>query len=125
MRPAIQSNKPYAQAQLLKQSDLPHGWTRSGTPWVGTSVDDNSSSMFTMTQFPDIATCMGMRLRSVWSPPRRRARTSSVSDDNTDVFDVADVYTSVNQAKSDFPAFGNQKFANCFLKVEGSGIIDQ
>ena len=43
-------------------------------------------------------------------------------DGNTSVVDVADVYTSVGDAKSDFPPFGNPKFANCFLQVEGAGI---
>ena len=32
-------------------------------------------------------------------------------DGNTDVFDVADVYTSANEAKSDFPPFSDPKFA--------------
>jgi hypothetical protein len=119
----IKSNKPYALAQLLKLSNLPRGYTKSGATWVGTSADNNASSMFTMTQFPDLATCLGQ-------PPALSvvaAEASSPdffsSDGNTDVFDVADVYTSVNAAKADFPPLTTSKFARCFVQVEGSGIV--
>jgi hypothetical protein len=90
--------------------------------WVGPSDDPDSSGIFTMTQDPDISTCMG-------KPPALSvvaAEASSPdffsSDGNTDVFNVADVYTSANEAKSDFPPFGDSKFANCFLQVESSLI---
>jgi hypothetical protein len=119
----IKSSKPYALAQLLKLSDLPKGYTKSGDTWVGTSADQSSSSMFTMTQLPDLATCIG-------EPPALSvvaAEASSPdffsSDGNTDVFDVADVYTSVNDAKTDFPPLTDPKFARCVVQVEGSGIV--
>lgn len=119
----IKSNEAYARAQLLKQSDVPSGYTKSGDMWVGTSDSDNSSSMFTMTQIPDIATCLG-------EPPALSVVAAEASspdffskDGNTDIFDVADVYTSVSQAKSDFPSLSNPKFAKCFLQVEGSSIV--
>jgi hypothetical protein len=119
----IKSNEAYARAQLLKLSDLPAGSTKSGNTWVGTSDSDNSSSMFTMTQIPDIGTCLG-------EPPALSVVAAEASspdflsaDGNTDIFDVADVYTSVNQAKSDFPSLSNPKFAKCFLQVEGSTIV--
>ena len=38
----INSNKPYAKAQLLKLSDMPQGYTKSGDLWLGTS-DSNDS----------------------------------------------------------------------------------
>jgi hypothetical protein len=122
---SIQANKAYAQAQLLKLSNVPHGFTKSGSPWVGTSDASSSSSQFTMTQYPDIATCMGQ-------PPGLSVVAAEASspdyfsnNGDTDVFDVADVYTSADQAKADFPTFNNPKFANCFLKVEGAGIVSQ
>jgi hypothetical protein len=78
--------------------------------------------MFTMTQFPDIATCLG-------EPPSLSVVAAEANspdffsnDGNTDVFDVADVYPSVDEAKSDFPPLTNSKFAKCFLQVAGSGI---
>jgi hypothetical protein len=119
----IKSNESYARAQLLKLSDLPGGYTKSGDTSVGTSEDNNSASMFTMTQFPDIATCLG-------DPPALSIVAAEAStpdflskDGNTDVFDVADVYTSVNDAKSDFPPLTNPKFAKCFAQVQGSVIV--
>jgi hypothetical protein len=118
----ITLNKPYAQAQLLKLSNLPHGWTKSGGTWVGTSTDSNASSMLTMTQFPDLSTCLGM-------PPALSVVAAEASspgfnskDQNTSVLDVSDVYTSTNEAKSDFPPLNSPKFANCFLQVGGSAI---
>jgi hypothetical protein len=79
--------------------------------------------MFTMTQFPDISTCLG-------DPPPLSVVAAEAStpdfiskDGNTDVFDVSDVYTSVSEAKSDFPPLTNPKFAKCFTQVEGSSIV--
>jgi len=119
----IKSNESYAQAQLLKLSDVPQGYTKSGDTWVGTSDGNDSSSMFTMTQFPDLSTCLG-------EPPALSVVAAEANspdffskDGNTDVFDVADVYTSVNEAKSDFPPLTNPKFAKCFVQVEGPAIV--
>jgi hypothetical protein len=121
---SILSNKPYAEAQLLKLPNLPPSWTKSDGTWVGTSADDNSSSMLTMTQYPDLSTCLG-------EPPALSVVAAEASspifnskDENTSVLDVSDVYTSTNQAKSDFPPLNNPKFANCFVQVEGPGIVD-
>ena len=123
----LKSNKVYAQAQLVKLSNLPSGWTKSGSTWVGTSGDNNSSSMLTMTQFPDLSTCLG-------TPPALSVTAAEASspifnsnDQNTSVVDVADVYSSASDAKADFPPLNNSKFANCFVKIEGSGItsVDQ
>lgn len=118
----VKSDKPYAQAQLVKLSNMPSGWTKSDGTWVGTSGDDNSSSMLTMTQFPELSTCLG-------SPPALSVIAAEASspdfnskDQNTSVLDVADVYTSTNAAKSDFPPLSNSKFANCFVQVEGPYI---
>lgn len=119
---SITSNKAYAQAQLLQLSYLPRGWTESDNVWVGTSADDNSSSMLTMTQFPGLSTCLG-------APPSLSVVAAEASspefdskDGNTSIFDVADVYTSTDQAKSDFPPLNDSKFANCFLQVQGPSI---
>lgn len=119
----IGSNESYARAQLLKLSDVPHGYTKSGDTWTGTSDSNNSSSMFTMTQIPDVATCLG-------EPPELSVVAAEASspdffskDGDTDVFDVADVYSSVSEAKSDFPPLNDPKFAKCFLQVEGSVIV--
>jgi len=118
----ITSNKPYAVAQLLKLSDLPHGWTKSGSTWVGTSDDNNSSSMFTMTQFPDFSTCLGNTPALSVVAAEASSPDFISSDNNTDVFDVADVYTSASEAKSDFPSFNNPKLASCFLRIQGPSI---
>jgi hypothetical protein len=119
---SIKSNKPYAQAQLVKLSNLPPGWTKSEGTWVGTSADDNSSSMLTMTQYPELSTCLG-------HPPALSVVAAEASspyfnskDQNTSVLDVADVYTSTNEAKSDFPPLNSPKFADCFVKVQGPFI---
>jgi hypothetical protein len=120
---SIKSNKPYAKAQLLKLSDLPGGYTKQGDVWIGTSSSSDSGSMFTMTQIPDFATCLG-------KPPALSVEAAEANspdfiskDGNTDVFDVADVYTSVNEAKSDFPPLSDSKFAQCFASVQGQGIV--
>jgi hypothetical protein len=119
---SIRSNKPYAEAQLLKLSDLPHGWKKEGSPWVGTSGDDNSSSMFTMTQIPDFSSCMGEPFALSVVAAEANSPDFISKDGNTDVFDVADVYTSTTDAKSDFPSLKNPKFAACFLQEEGSDV---
>jgi len=120
----IKSNKPYAQAQLLKLSNLPPGWTKTDKVSIGTSADNNSMSMLTMTQLPDLSTCLG-------KPPPLSVVAAEASspefdskDQNTSIIDVADVYTSTDEAKSDFPPLNNPKFANCFLQVQGSTITD-
>jgi hypothetical protein len=121
---SINTNKPYAQAQLLKRSNLPPGWTESDKVWVGTSADDNASSVLTMTQFPDLSTCLG-------NPPALSVIAAEASspyfnskDGNTSVLDVADVYASTNEAKSDFPPLDSPKFTKCFVQVEGSFITN-
>jgi hypothetical protein len=118
----ITSNKPYAQAQLVKLSNLPPGWTKSEGTWVGTSADDDASSMLTMTQYPELSTCLG-------NPPALSVVAAEASspyfnskDQNTSVLDVADVYTSTNEAKSDFPPLSSPKFAHCFVQVQGPFI---
>jgi hypothetical protein len=123
----IKSNKGYAQAQLIKLSNLPSGWAKSGSVWVGQSGDDNSSSMLTMTQFPDLSTCLGTPPALSVTAAEASSPVFNSNDQNTSVVDVADVYTSVDEAKTDFPSFSNSKFANCLVKVEGSGItsLDQ
>jgi hypothetical protein len=119
----LKSNKPYAKAQLLKLSDLPGGYTKQGSIWVGTSGSNDSGSMFTMTQIPDFASCLG-------KPPPLSVEAAEANspdfvskDGNTDVFDVADVYTSVNEAKTDFPQLSDSKFAKCFVQVQGQVIV--
>ena len=119
----INSNKPYAEAQLLKLSDMPQGYTKSGDLWVGTSDSNDSGSMFTMTQFPDFSTCLG-------TPPALSVVAAEANspdfiskDGNTDVFDVADVYTSANEAMSDFPPLSDPKFADCVAQVQGPSIV--
>jgi hypothetical protein len=119
----IGSNEAYARAQLVKLSDLPNGYSKSGEPWVGPSNDSNASSSFTMTQFPDMATCLG-------EPPALSIVAGEASspdfiskDGSSDVFDVADVYKSVSDAKGDFPSLTNPKFAKCFAQVDGSFIV--
>jgi hypothetical protein len=120
----IKSNKPYAQAQLLKLSDLPSSWTKTDKVWVGTSADDDSSSLLTMTQFPEFSTCLG-------APPALSVIAAEASspyfnskDQNTSVLDVADVYTSTDEAKSDFPPLKSPKFASCFAQLEGPFVTD-
>jgi hypothetical protein len=121
---SITSNKPFAQAQLLKRANLPRGWTQQERVWVGTSADENASSMMTMTQIPDLSTCLGR-------PPALSVVAAEASspvfvskDQNTTVIDVADVYTSTVDAKNDYPLLSDPKFARCFLKVEGSSIVE-
>ena len=78
--------------------------------------------MLTMTQFPDLSTCLG-------NPPALSVIAAEASspyfnskDQNTSVLDVADVYTNTNEAKSDFPPLSSPKFTKCFVQVEGSSI---
>jgi hypothetical protein len=67
--------------------------------------------------------CLGM------TPPLSvdAAEAASVnfnsSDQNTTVWDVADVYANSADAKSDFPPFHNPKLANCLLQTQGSLIL--
>ncbi len=116
-------NKAFAEAQLVKLSNLPAGWTASGGTWVGTSDDDDASSMLTMTQYPQYSTCLG-------EPPELSVVATEASspefyskDQNTSVFDVADVYATTGEAKTDFPPLGDPKFANCFVQVQHAEIM--
>ena len=75
-----------------------------------------------MTQFPDFSTCLG-------TPPALSVVAAEASspvfnskDQNTSVVDVADVYTSSSEAKSDFPPLNSPKFASCFVQVAGSVV---
>jgi len=119
----IKSNKPYAKAQLLKLSDLPQGYTKQGDLWVGTSDSNDSGSMFTMTQVPDFATCLGKPAALSVAAAEANSPDFISKDGNTDVFDVADVYTSANEAKSDFPPLSDPKFAKCVAQVQGPFIV--
>jgi hypothetical protein len=118
----LQSNKAYAKAQLVKLSNLPSGWTTSGSTWVGSSGDNNSSSMLTMTQFPDFSTCLGIPPTLSVTAAEASSPQFNSKDNNTSVVDVADVYSSANDAKSDFPPLNNPKFPSCLVKVAGPGI---
>jgi hypothetical protein len=118
------NNKAYAQAQLVRLTNLPGGWTSSGGTWVGTSADDDSQSMLTMTQFPEYSTCLG-------KPPELSVVATEASspqfyskDQNTNVFDIADVYANTTEAKTDFPPLNNPKLASCFLQVQNSSIMN-
>lgn len=79
--------------------------------------------MFTITQIPDFSSCLS-------TPPALSVVAAEANspdflskDGNTDVFDVADVYTSASEAISDFPPLNDPKFASCFAKIEGPGIV--
>jgi hypothetical protein len=119
---SINANKPYAQAQLLQRSNLPPGWTESDKVWVGTSADDNASSVLTMTQFPDLSTCLGNTPALSVIAAEASSPYFNSKDGNTSVLDVADVYASTNEAKSDFPPLNSPRFTECFVQVEGSFI---
>jgi hypothetical protein len=79
--------------------------------------------MFTMTQYPDLSRCLGK------APPLSVVAAEATSptfvskDQNTGVIDVADVYTSADQAKTDFPPLSNSKFTSCFVSKLGSSVI--
>jgi hypothetical protein len=118
----VTSNKPYAKAQLVKRSNLPPGWTASGGTWVGTSAQDESWSMLTMTQFPDFSTCLGTPPALSVVAAEAASPAFNSKDQNTSVVDVADVYTSSSEAKSDFPPLNSPKFASCFVQVAGSSV---
>ena len=120
----IKSSKAYAQAQLLKLSNLPSGWTKSGGTWVGSSGDNDASSMLTMTQYPEFSTCLGEAPALSVVATEASSPEFDSKDENTSVLDVADVYSSSNDAKTDFPPLNNPKFANCFLRVQGSSIMN-
>ncbi len=113
----------YARAQLFNLSNLPKGWTSSGGTWTGTSADGNASSMLTMTQFPDYASCLGKPPELSVDATEASSPTYYSKDQNTSVYDVSDVYANTSAAKADFPPLNNPKFANCFLRVQSSSIM--
>ena len=119
----MKANQHYASAQLVKLSDLPAGWSKDGPPWVGTSDSDNSGSMLTMTQFPDLSSCLGMSPPLSVTAAEADSPSFNSKDQSTNVFDVADVYASTSDAKSDFPPMRNSKFATCFAKVQRQAIL--
>jgi hypothetical protein len=43
----MKENEAFAMAQLLKLSNLPHGWQKGGQVWHGPSEDSNASSILT------------------------------------------------------------------------------
>jgi hypothetical protein len=119
----MKANQHYATAQLVKLSDLPAGWSKAGPPWVGTTESDGAGSMLTMTQLPDLSSCMGISAPLSVTAAEADSPNFFSQDQSTNVFDVADVYASTGDAKSDFPPANNPKFASCFAKVLGPAII--
>ena len=113
----------HARAELLKKVNFPSGWTGSGSVWIGTSDSQNSDSLLTISQYPQLTDCLGI------AAPLSVVATEASSpyfvskDLSTDVVDTADVYQSVAQAEIDFPPFNNPKFADCFAQVAGGGPI--
>jgi hypothetical protein len=119
---SIKSNKPYARAQLVKLSNFPPGWTKSAGTWVGTSAENNSSSMLTVTQYPELSTCLGHAPALSVVAAEASSPYFNSKDQTTSVLDVADVYTSTNEAKNDFPPLNSPKFADCFVQLQGTFI---
>jgi hypothetical protein len=78
--------------------------------------------MFTMTQIPDFSACLDQPLSLSVVAAEAGSPDFFPKDGNTDVWDVADVYTSSTEAKSDFPPLNKSKFAKCFLQTQGSEI---
>ena len=76
-----------------------------------------------MTQFPELSTCMSKPPGLSVVAAEANSTDFLSKDGNTDVFDVADVYTTANEAKSDFPPLSDPKFADCFVQIEGAGIV--
>ena len=101
----MKEDRSYASAQLLKLSNLPYGWQKSGQVWSGTSDDPNSSSMFTATQYPQLFTCLGMAPRLSVVAAEANSLNFNSSDQSTNVFHVADVYSNVSDAEADFLRF--------------------
>jgi hypothetical protein len=118
----MKANEAYAMAQLLKLSNFPHGWQGAGQVWQGPSDGSNASSMLTVTQFPQLSTCLGESPSLSSTAGEADSLNFNSSDQSTNVFDVADVYGSTADAKSNFPPFQNRKLANCFIQTEGSAI---
>jgi hypothetical protein len=115
----LQSNKAYAKAQLLKLTNMPSGWSPNGSVWTGVSGDQNSLSLLTMTQFPDFSTCLGYPPALSVTAAEASSPVFNSKDGNTSVLDVADVYDSASDAKTDFPPLNNPKFTSCLIKVQG------
>jgi hypothetical protein len=119
----LKSDRAYARAQLLKLSNMPHGWQQSGQVWQGTSAEKNSSSMLTVTQIPPLSTCLGVAPPLTVTASEANSQTFNSKDQSTNVFDVADVYSNAADAASDFPATSNPRFSACVIQVQGSGIL--
>jgi hypothetical protein len=79
--------------------------------------------MLTITQHPQLSTCLGMTPPLSVVAGEASSLSFSSSDQSTNVLDVADVYTNVADAKSDFPPFHNAKLANCVVQVQGPTIL--
>jgi hypothetical protein len=104
-------------------SNVPHGWTKAGNVWSGTSGDSNSGSVLTMTQYPQLTTCLGMTPPLTVTAAEATSPVFASADTSTDVYDVADVYHDSTDAKSDFPPFHNSKLPNCLLQAQGSSVL--
>ena len=71
----------------------------------------------------DYSTCLGKPPELSVDATEASSPTFYSKDQNTSVYDVADVYANTSEAKADFPPLNNPKFANCFLQVQSSSIM--
>jgi hypothetical protein len=120
----MKSNRAYASAQLLRLSNFPYGWQKSGQVWSGTSGDQNSSSVLTVTQYPQLSICLGMTPPLSVDAAEAGSLSFYSSDQLTNVSEAVDVYSNSADAKSDFPPFHNPKLAKCLLQIQGSSITN-
>ena len=121
----IKSSKAYAQAQLLKLSNLPSGWTKSGGTWVGSSGDNDASSMLTMTQYPDFSTCLGEApALSVVATEASSSRIRQQGPEHERCLTSRMCTAARTMRKPIFLRWIIPNSPNCFLRVQGPSIVN-
>jgi hypothetical protein len=112
-----------ARAQLLTKAEFPPGWTASGDGTVGTSSDQNKSSLFTTTQFPDLTTCLGLPTGLSVRAAEASSPWFTSPDRYSAVLETADIYASPTAAKADFPPLRNPSLPGCTAQIQASTIV--
>ena len=112
--PATPGDETLAKNELLQLSDLPSGWSASG------SITSGAGTGLSPQQIQQLASCLGISVSAIDTNPAQAS--SPTFNDPTGVVSVQDdvsVYPNAQGARTDFSTFSNPKSPSCIVSVFG------
>jgi hypothetical protein len=98
-----------AKAELLKRSDMPKGWTSTGTPSSGSGGLPNESQL---------ASCLGVPVSTLnVNPPNVNSPQFSSQGQIRSVSSSISLFSSSKQARQQYAAIANSKAPGCFSDI--------